>query len=117
MLTARVITRATAIHEIADCSIIMSLAQRDNGRVSVGLKAVAFDSLHQAYCQPAYRPGVGDARGGDQGQPSPASGADFAGGGGRALAQGSADGQCEGLPNLGIYRADVTTIVAHTLQL
>ena len=41
MLTARAMTSATVASETADCSIIVSLAQRLNGMVSVGLKAAA----------------------------------------------------------------------------
>lgn len=41
MLMARARTIATVASATADCSIIASLAQRDNGMVSVGLNAVA----------------------------------------------------------------------------
>src|SRR5437868_4122819 len=41
MLTARAMTSATVESEMADCDIMVSLAHLDNGRTSVGLKAVA----------------------------------------------------------------------------
>lgn len=40
--TARVMTSATVINEIADWTSIVSLAHRDIGMTSVGLNAVAF---------------------------------------------------------------------------
>ena len=42
MLTARAMTSATVITEIADCTSIVSFVQRDIGITSVGLNAVAF---------------------------------------------------------------------------
>ena len=40
-LTARAMTRMAVTSDTADCSIIATLAQRDSGIVSVGLKAAA----------------------------------------------------------------------------
>ena len=42
MFTARAMTSATVINEIADWMSIVSLAYRDIGMTSVGLNAVAF---------------------------------------------------------------------------
>jgi hypothetical protein len=42
MFTARAMTSATVINEIADWTSIVSFAQRDSGMTSVGLNAVAF---------------------------------------------------------------------------
>src|SRR5436305_1673812 len=41
MLTARAMTRASVASEIRDCPSMVSLAHRDSGMTSVGLKAVA----------------------------------------------------------------------------
>ena len=41
MLTARAMTRATVTSETSDCASMVSLAHRDSGITSVGLKAVA----------------------------------------------------------------------------
>ena len=41
MLTARAMTRIASRRATSDCSIIVNLAQRDIGIVSVGLNAVA----------------------------------------------------------------------------
>jgi hypothetical protein len=41
MLTARAMTRARVTSEIRDCPSMVSLAHRDSGMTSVGLKAVA----------------------------------------------------------------------------
>jgi len=41
ILTAREMTSATVTNEIADCSMNIAFAHRDNGSVSVGLNAVA----------------------------------------------------------------------------
>lgn len=45
MLTARAMTRPTVISETADWVIIVIFAHRENGKVSVGLNAVAFVKL------------------------------------------------------------------------
>jgi hypothetical protein len=42
MLTARAMTRMPSTSETADCTNMVSFAQRANGSTSVGLKAVAF---------------------------------------------------------------------------
>jgi hypothetical protein len=42
MFTALATIRAPVTSEIVDCSIIVIFDQRENGIVSVGLKAVAF---------------------------------------------------------------------------
>ena len=41
MLTARAMTKARVASEIRDCPSMVSLAHRDRGMTSVGLKAVA----------------------------------------------------------------------------